>query len=638
MNNVTLTVKSAAVRLIAVLGVVALLSGCNTREIEPVVPESSRLSVSAGDTPDFSNAPVLTKGQVYTEDGSFVFNDGEAISIWYDDNQYRSFPVKAGTVETGTQTAKRTNWSLYPLSAVPSSNQYNGTAPYVIYTDTYSVTRSETDSQMPLVAKNTDASGNPVNKLVFYHVGGLLRLKLYGVPDNVVSVKVEFAQSAITGTYAVDVSTPTAPVTTTGTGTGRSVTFNFTGTATGSAYELVPYVNIPLPAGEYPKQDLYVTLYDSSGNPVHKDGAPEFFTTEVNLGTVTRRDGRILGVSLYGITGAVLGVEITGESGFLNSGTLGMIGGLYLSDSPFESQLYATVTYNSRSVQDNSLVDWESEDPTKVLVVNGKVMAVDVTTDPVRIWARAKDDPSKEAYVFITVSKDSPSGNFVQKPFSISPTETVEFSPGNLVANTTGSEVTWRFASHQYDMIGANNGNTMTLDSLDTFYFSGAENDFGLYRAPSGPTGLCIFRDWGLNQIAYRGNPAYAAAGTYGTLTYEEMNYLFYVRTGDQAGSIGDRPDCRFAGVNVEGVYGLLLFPDRFQWVRSTMGDYPKRINTYAAPDNSAYSGAQWAALEEAGVVFLPATGRRSGTQITSAGTVGYYHAGGKDKEIRQAL
>ena len=605
MNNWIFSAQSAAVRLLAALSLVAALWGCRNLEIEPVVTDSSQLVVSAGDAPDFSGSPVLTKGQVFTEDGSFVFDDNERIAIWYTDGTYRDFPVVAGTVDTGSQTAGRTGWALYPLSAVPASSPYyDGNNPKVVYAGTYTVSGKETDSQMPMVAENS--AGN--NKLVFYHVGGLLRLKLYGVPDNVKSVKVAFETTAITGTFTVDVTNASAPVTT-GTGTGKAVIFNLDRPKDEQGnviYDPVPYVNVPLPAGEYPKQKLYVTLYDGEdgqGNVVKKDGAPDAFETEVDFTSIARRDGRILGVSLYGITGAVVRVEISGETGFLNPGDGAQIGGLYLNDTPFESQLYATVVFTNKSVQDNSLVEWESEKPEQVLVVNGKVMAVDVTNGPVKITARAKDDTSKEACVYITVSKQSPTGNFVQKSFTVSAADgdSVHFSPGNLVAKIanagTAEGATWRFATHQYDIVGPTNGSTMSLapgDSLDLFHYSSAGTHYGIFDGPSTSTStiaLNSFVDWGNNQIAYRDNAAYAAPYLYRTLTYDELKYILTQRTGAQAGRIGDRTDCRFAAVNIEGVYGLILFPDGFQWVRSTMGDYPKRINGYSAPDNSSYYG-----------------------------------------------
>ena len=629
MNIRTNSVRNAAARIIAALGLTAVLFACGT-EIDPIVTTDGTLILSAGDAPDFSGEPILTKGKVYTEDGAFVFEDGDQIAIWYSDNQYRTFSVDGGIVNTGTQSATREKWAIYPASAAPSASPYSGENPKVIYATEYAASGSEVDSKMPLVAKNTE--GN--NKLLFYHVGGLLRLKLYGVPAGVRSVKVAFATSNVTGTYTVDVTTPAEPKTT-GTGTGKVVTFNFPGSVQSTAY-----VNIPLPVGNYPDQDLTITLYDENGQVVKdSNSSAESFSVTAKLGSVGRRDGRMLGVSLLGFLDAVEKVELVGETNFLETRT-GLefpIGGLFLNDDPFESQLYATVFYRTGSrISDNSMVTWTSSDETKVRVDRGRVMAVDVTGDtPVTITAAAVDDPTKTASVFITVTKDSPTGNFVQKPFSVGQDGAVLFSPGNLVvkiANSASSEgASWRFATHQYDLVGPKQGSTLSLaagDSLDVFYYSIENSNYGIFAGPgtgATTTQLNSFVDWGENQIAYRADPSYAQPNDYRALHYYELAYILEQRTGDQAGHIGDRSDCRYAAANVEGVYGLLVFPDGFRWVRSTMGDYPKRINTYAAPDNSAYSGTQWAALESEGVVFLPASGLRNSTHLTYVGTSGSY-------------
>ena len=212
----------------------------------------------------------------------------------------------------------------------------------------------------------------------------------------------------------------------------------------------------------------------------------------------------------------------------------------------------------------------------------------------------------------------------------------VYFSPGNLVAKlataSTSNGASWRFATRQYDIVGPASGQTMRLsagDSLDVFYYSIANQHFGIFSGPSETATaeeLNSFVDWGrMNTIAYRSQSAYAVPGEYRTPTENELHYLLNQRAGSEAGRIGDRADCRYAAANVEGVYGLMLFPNGFQWIRSTMGEYPKCINTYAAPDNSAYFGTQWAALEDAGVVFIPAAGMRDGLTLTYAGTSGSY-------------
>ncbi len=64
----------------------------------------------------------------------------------------------------------------------------------------------------------------------------------------------------------------------------------------------------------------------------------------------------------------------------------------------------------------------------------------------------------------------------------------------------------------------------------------------------------------------------------------------------------------RFAKANVDGVNGLLIFPDVFKWNESTMGNEPE----YNMEDNSfsnTYSTDNFTAMQNAGVVFLPSAG-----------------------------
>jgi len=53
--------------------------------------------------------------------------------------------------------------------------------------------------------------------------------------------------------------------------------------------------------------------------------------------------------------------------------------------------------------------------------------------------------------------EDPGSGSFVAKPFSVSATKTVTFSPGNLQYHPANNE--WRFAPSQLDYIGEDNAN-----------------------------------------------------------------------------------------------------------------------------------------------------------------------------------
>ena len=104
--------------------------------------------------------------------------------------------------------------------------------------------------------------------------------------------------------------------------------------------------------------------------------------------------------------------------------------------------------------------------------------------------------------------------------------------------------------------------------------------------------------DWGYhNRILNGAN----SSGIWRTLTVYEWNYLLEQRpNASQLKTIA----------KVEGRLGLLLFPDNYTGTvtQGTIVDYA----------NSA-----WTALQEAGVVFLPCAGRRSGNNVVD-NTIGH--------------
>ena len=119
--------------------------------------------------------------------------------------------------------------------------------------------------------------------------------------------------------------------------------------------------------------------------------------------------------------------------------------------------------------------------------------------------------------------------------------------------------------------------------------------------------------------------------GLWRTLTKEEWNYVFNIRS---ASTINGTTNARFAKATVNGVSGLILFPDDF-----SVPNYlpmPLQINNgNASFSANSYSGEGWAAMENLGCVFLPTTGFRSNysgytyynycTFIYNTGTEGEY-------------
>lgn len=267
--------------------------------------------------------------------------------------------------------------------------------------------------------------------------------------------------------------------------------------------------------------------------------------------------------------------------------------------------------------------------------------------------------------------------------FSVSSTKKVIFAPGNLqynaTASGTGSDISYitrdgntahgrfRFAEHQWEIVGdgvtgntcdnnnlrcnnSNISNTYTgwidLFGFGTSGFNNTANDASatnfmpysnsisdISYGPSGMisesdlTGTNLKYDWGYYCSIY--NPATKtndAPGTWALLTKAEWNYL-----------IASRSVTRKAWSIVNGIYGLILLPDEFFDPRISEGHKSFTHGTDAVKNN--YSADNWKQMENAGAVFLPAAGVRSGTSLSVINAEGdYYSATVKDATTAYVL
>ena len=204
--------------------------------------------------------------------------------------------------------------------------------------------------------------------------------------------------------------------------------------------------------------------------------------------------------------------------------------------------------------------------------------------------------------------------------FSVSPQKRVKFSKGNL--QYQASTNTWRFAEHQWDFIGSEevyHGKPGgTVSGSDNRYISSIYNGwidlFGW--GTSGYKGKMPYMtssvttdyghedksisntnyDWGIyNDISNGSDKAWR------TLTIDEWKYVLNMRN-TQSG-------IRYAKAKVNGVKGLVLFPDN--WIYEIYNIHNASIST-ATFDSNIISKKDWKNLFEAnGAVFLPVAGYR---------------------------
>ncbi len=176
--------------------------------------------------------------------------------------------------------------------------------------------------------------------------------------------------------------------------------------------------------------------------------------------------------------------------------------------------------------------------------------------------------------------------------FSVADGKFVQFSTGNLQYEVGTN--TWSFAENQYDYVGEANinvGNPNYEGKIDMFGWS-ADGKFGVNPSNKNEDYYGTFQDWGtlVNEEDWY------------TLSADEWKYLLNTRAN--AANLKQI-------AKVDGVVGIMLFPDAWTMpadvnVAAAYDDYFK-VNIYN------YTLEQWAKLEAAGAVFLPAAGRRTG-------------------------
>lgn len=196
--------------------------------------------------------------------------------------------------------------------------------------------------------------------------------------------------------------------------------------------------------------------------------------------------------------------------------------------------------------------------------------------------------------------------------FSVSETQKVTFSPGNLQYHPANNE--WRFAPSQLDYIGDANSNCSSTYNgwLDLFGWSTSATNFGVSTVTYSNDYSGSFVDWGTNTI---GNDA---PNTWRTLSREEWEYLLNTRTN--ANSL-------HGAAQVNGVNGLIFLPDN--WICPAGITFKSGFhNNYGVDYYAAYqtfTADQWSKLEDAGAVFLPASGSRHGSTVINVQYSGGY-------------
>ena len=206
----------------------------------------------------------------------------------------------------------------------------------------------------------------------------------------------------------------------------------------------------------------------------------------------------------------------------------------------------------------------------------------------------------------------------------------VYFSQGNLQYIGSASTPYWKFAENQWDYIGDTPEQNSTNQDADRDIFgwgtSGYDHGAVCYQPWSTSTTYSDYyvygsysynlydqtgqADWGYNPIS---NGGYQE-NQWRTLTTQEWQYVFETRSTPSG--------IRYAKAKVNDVNGVILLPDDWSSDIYSLSN----INSSDASYNSnTISANQWITFEDAGAVFLPASGSRNGTSVSLVGDYGNY-------------
>ena len=228
------------------------------------------------------------------------------------------------------------------------------------------------------------------------------------------------------------------------------------------------------------------------------------------------------------------------------------------------------------------------------------------------------------SYVAVFKLKDALSGVFtVAADGQGKPKKKVQFSKGNLWYGKVGdaSEATFNFEANQYDTTPSSIGDCRDNNHIShCMWCADATNAMAL-KYEDGWNGM---------------DKSFFAAEDFMVNGYSGWSVLTGGDNGEWSYLLNSRnttydSNRRYAAVKVNGMAGLLIFPDDFSsWPSKDAGTEPQTFNTYSENWNGKnYSAAEFAVLQNNGCVFLPAAGYRNGNfgsaVVDFVGDIGYY-------------
>lgn len=287
-----------------------------------------------------------------------------------------------------------------------------------------------------------------------------------------------------------------------------------------------------------------------------------------------------------------------------------------------EATLQADIYPNLDAV--DKTVTWEITEGNSVSIgEDGTVKATREGKTTVTVTTNKNNKTSQ-----VTIDVVAPSNTFVEKAFSVSSTKQVYFSKGNLQYNV--NEKKWRFANHQWDVVGGSGTNAGNMGCNTNVGAAGPWIDlfgWGTWTKngiePNSTSTTNTDYKTGVESSGEFENVCKEGIGEqWFTLSTAEWRYLF-----NYSGYTNSTRAGKYGEGKVNGVNGVILLPDDWTYptdlsASSTSAD---DFKSGSSSWSNSYTAEDWVKMETAGAVFLPAAGYRYGTSVGRVGSRGYY-------------
>lgn len=244
---------------------VLLTTGCAREESSTPAIETDTLFARI-------EGAYATRTSIDDEEGKFSWADGDELAIHYSNGSYGTYQINPanGSFVTATPSGViRDKFAVYPAASAVSA--YPGNPLRVSFPASYDISDKLDEpffAPLPMVAVNDEAS----NDLDFYHVGGIVRLKLEA-PSSAHRAEVVF-DKAVTGEFEVTFVSG-KPVVSAGdpTSSNETVSYFLAGTGASVGERTSPIVlNVPIPCGTY--GSVSIKTYDTSDNLLTEEEVP----------------------------------------------------------------------------------------------------------------------------------------------------------------------------------------------------------------------------------------------------------------------------------------------------------------------------------------------------------------------------